>query len=65
MGFNILGCKHKNYEVITWRYKNFNRPDQKILAKIRCQDCGKIIDRAIEGDMVNTFAFVYEDKYAL
>lgn len=64
MGLNIF-CKHKNYEVITWRYQNLNKPDQKILAKIRCQDCGKVVDRIIEGDTMDTFAFVYEDKFAL
>ena len=64
MGFNIF-CKHEKYEVITWRYQNLNKPNQKILAKIVCSKCGKVIDKEITGSAMDTFAYIYEDKYAI
>ena len=60
-----LFCKHNRYEVLTWKYQNLNRDDQKIVARVRCLDCGKIVEKVIEGDSMSTFAFVYDDKYAL
>lgn len=62
MGFNLF-CKHDKYEVITWRYQNLNKSNQSILAKIICSKCGKVLDKEISGPAMNTFAFVYEDKY--
>lgn len=65
MGFNIF-CKHEKYDVITWRYQNLNKPDQKIIAKITCLNCGKVLDKVIsDKNIMDTFAFIYEDKYAL
>lgn len=61
-----LFCTHKNYDVLTWRYVNLNKPDQKIVARIKCIDCGKIFERIItERSTMETFAIVYDDKFAL
>ena len=64
MGIELF-CKHKKYEVITWRYQNLNKPNQNILAKVQCTKCNKVFDKVIEGDAMDIFAYVYEDKYAL
>jgi lysyl-tRNA synthetase class I len=62
MGFNLF-CKHDKYEVLTWRYQNLGKPDQYIMARIKCNNCGKILEKTITGDRMNAFAVVYDDKF--
>jgi hypothetical protein len=56
-------CKHDRYEVISWKYVNLGKYDQYIEATVKCNDCGKIIKKNIEGDRCNAFAVVYDDKF--
>lgn len=61
-----LFCKHEKYEVITWRYQNFNKPNQRIIATVNCLCCGKEnIEKIItDQSTMDVFAFVHEDKHA-
>lgn len=56
-------CTHEKYDVLSWKYINIGKPDQKIEATIRCKNCEKIVKKIIDGDRINAFAVVYDDKY--
>ena len=62
MGIKLF-CNHERYEVIGWKYINIGKYDQKIEASIICSDCGKKIKKIIQGDKIEAFALVYEDKF--
>jgi lysyl-tRNA synthetase class I len=58
-----LFCKHDNYEVITWKYVNIGKYDQYIEARVKCDNCGKIVTKKIEGERAAVFAVIYDDKF--
>lgn len=58
-----LFCKHLSYEVISWKWENLGKPNQRIRAEMKCRKCGKGFSETIEGDKVEAFAMVYEEKF--
>lgn len=62
MGLGLF-CSHKKYEVLGWKYENIGKQNQRIIARVRCDNCGKIIEKIIDGDKMNAFATVYEEKF--
>lgn len=67
MALKIFGrCKHDKYDVITWRYQNLNKENQRIIATVHCLTCGEDVEKVItDRAIMDTFAFVYDDKYAV
>ena len=58
-----LFCKHLSYEVLSWKWENLGKPNQRILAEVKCKKCGKIFTETIQGDKITAFLMVYEDKF--
>lgn len=58
-------CKHEKYEVLGWKYVNIGKYDQYIEARVKCNDCGKIVTKKIDSDTEAAFATVYDDKFGL
>jgi hypothetical protein len=61
----FLFCGHKDYKVLGWKYVNLRKPTEYIEARVQCQKCGKIVFKKIEGEKINAFVTIYEDKFGM